>query len=189
MNPGNGLHYRGKPHGVGADRFQKPCFRRRFKTWPQQTGINPGVQLNMFLCSGLNGTSSQIRVIYPSHIRKPKAKGILVRTYKGIFSGEVDMVPDEHNVSGIEIQIDAAGCIGKDKHRHPKGLKQSYRKRDKLWGIPFIQMYPALENKNIPAVKTALDKTPLVAVHCGLRKMGEPRIGKHLMDHKVGQAI
>jgi hypothetical protein len=50
-------------------------------------------------------------------------------------------------------------------------------------------MYPALENKNIPAVKTALDKTSLVAVHRGLRKMGEPRIGKHLMDHKVGQAI
>ena len=50
-------------------------------------------------------------------------------------------------------------------------------------------MYPALENQDIPAVKTALNKTPLVAVHRGLGEMGQSGIGEHLVDLQVGQGI
>ena len=77
------------------------------------------------------------------HIGEPWTEVIEIRSDERIRK-KVDMVPDNHQVAYLEIEIDAAGSIGNEEIPYPYDLHYPDRQCDKLHRITLVIMNPAL---------------------------------------------
>ena len=89
------------------------------------------------------------------------------------------MVPDNHQVAYLEIEIDAAGSIGNEEIPYAYDLHYPDRQCYKLHGIALVIMNPALHcNDSLPA-EFSYDEIALVAYCSGNRESRNRPVRNH----------
>ena len=173
MDGGDGLGDGGKAHGVGPDGSQITDLRRGLQARPHESGIDTGFQRDTGGGACLQGLFDKKRIVDGAHVRKAQAPGILVGAVEGIGAGQVDVIPEEHDISGEEGGVDPAGRIGEEEHPNAQFLHDPDGEGDLLGGVPFIEMEPPLEGHDRfsgPAPENELSR---VAFHGGSGEIGD----------------
>src|SRR5688572_12516728 len=89
--------------------------RWRFVRWPRQLGVDAASQLHAELFRRVfEGIEQTSRV----------GSGLGSSIAPPVGTRAVEMIADRHEVAGLQIIADAAGCIGDDEDGHPKFASQ-----------------------------------------------------------------
>ena len=83
----------------------------------------------------------------------------LIRRGKGICPQKVDVILDEHEITHIEIGVDATSGIRHHKLRDPQPMHEANGKRNLLRRVPLVGMQPSLHTYDRTTGEQADDKT------------------------------
>ena len=98
---------------------------------------------------------AQILVIYIGHVGETCAEFIQVGADERVFAGEVDMIGNKHQVSGVKACVDSAGSIGENEHFYTDSGHYAHRQCDVFGIIALIAMKAAAHHHDALAKKRA----------------------------------
>ena len=87
------------------------------------------------------------------------------------------MIGYQHQITGAEVQIHAAGGIGKNQRTNAQSSQYPDRQGQLLLGEPFIVVQSALQGNYLAPLLFAENKGTGVTFHGGLGEVGNLRIG------------
>src|SRR5262245_31689836 len=102
----NGLRNCGHPDSVRTDRSQVTNFSRCFIRGTRYSRVHAFTQIDSAIFAGFPKPLSQMLVVNIGLVDESRPPSILVRSAKRIYSKEVDVVRNEHQMSLRKIRID-----------------------------------------------------------------------------------
>src|SRR6056297_907891 len=153
MHSSNDLRNSTHSNNVCANEAQEPVLRFSFEHRSAQCNINALVHLQIALqrCSFCN--IHQPFTIWFTHIRKSWTELLVIGPHKRVIAYHIDVVPDEHNITGTVIRIHAAARITHKKRIGTVGFEHPQRKHNLLHVVAFIVVKTPLHGYNLFATE------------------------------------
>ena len=145
LNGCNRLGDRRHADGIRTQGCQHPDFGGGFVAGAGNRNQDPLFQGDVQIPTCILGSSDKIGVVGSRHVRETKTEGGIVRTDQGVGEHEVDVVGDEHQITGDEDRIDSPGGVGQDEVLNPHLSEHPDGEDDFLYRISLVHVHPALD--------------------------------------------
>ena len=101
-------------YGIGAQYPAHAHLRRGLKVWPGQLDVDSFLERDILFQCGLFDDPAELVIVDVAHVGEPGAQLVDVGADQWRGDEIQDMVPDQHEISGLIVVVDAAGCIGQE---------------------------------------------------------------------------
>ena len=114
MTSGDGLGDGRHPHQIGTEDDGHLHLCRSLVGGTQEPGIHTFGQADTRTGSDAGEQGTKFGVVEVGEVREPRSESRVVRPHQGVPTRQVEVVPDHHQVPGLQIRSATAGGVGED---------------------------------------------------------------------------
>ena len=175
------LGHRAHADGIGAQPGEGAYLRRSLITRSRDCNIDAGVQAQRQLPGCLDEQPIQRAIVNTTQIHKRRAA---VRPFsaQGILRNEVNMIRQQHEITGTKTPIDSARRVGQQQSADSERGQDANRQSQRPHRMPFIKMGAPAQNQHRRVSQMAEHQLAGVTSHAHVWKAWEFGIGNLRLD-------
>ncbi len=153
MHRNDDLRNGGHPHDISTYEPEKAGFGSGFHTGTNNTHINTLVYLDSQILGSPLSQLNEFFTVRFCHIGKTWPPFVYIYTSQWVLSLEIDVIPDEHNITSLEGEIEPASSVGNEQGLYSHGRHNPNGKGFLLWIIALVVMETSLQGHDLLAAK------------------------------------
>ena len=174
---------------MAAQNTEHPYFTCRFIARTRHVTVHPFFHINAQLAGTLFCQLTDFLVVRVGHIVKAGAKRIDVVAAQRAVGNHLDMIFDQHELSGLILGIEAACCIGHYQAFNSQHFHAANGKNNLIHRQPFVIVQAPLEHHHRHLLQHPYYQSTGVSFHRRTLKMRDVIVrDDHRIFHLFGQS-
>ena len=156
-------HLRRRAHAdrISADRLPILILCGRLVGGTREAYVDTLLERQLLLLGDGLSERNQFTIVSSRHIGEADAKVLIVRTNERVGQ-HIDMIPDDHQVTHVEVRVDATRSIGDNEDLDAEELHHPHWQRDHLHRVALIVVKASLHRHHGDTAQRARDEVALV---------------------------
>src|SRR5205085_388656 len=170
------VRHRRHSYGVGYQSLQHSNLGARLERRTIETRVHTFLESNFQPGCDCMKQGPKLAMVRVTHIRKSRV-AFLKRSNKRIGECEIQMILDDHQITGAEITPNSASRIRREQGSGAEFVQYSHRKSGERRRMSFVHVKSSRESEQVAATQPPRNQRSRVTNYCRLRKSRYVSVG------------